>query len=397
MTQSKSALPHGNKQSLALPPGKKQYLAAAKELFEANGFEKTSLKSIARHCGGNEQAIKDFFGSKQALMEQSYAYCPDNPSPLHLAVLDVARSHFELLGFGGANMDMIAKLAGISRTRAFQLFGGKKKLWDLLPEVHRRQVANSLDTLQFSSLMQTAKRLFEKAGYTRTTLEMIAEEAGIPKSTLVYHFKSKQALFEECGAEKFDTKDVILNATVQAVAANSFSGTTLAHVAELAGVTSASINQFFGTKENLFLLAGVPLAEKISQALYMARILDGLNARERLLIFLQDIVRIGKKEPEILVYIATWRNNFRPLQQRLQGNKSSSEMDDLFLGIFDSLVELTREGVNEGSIRACDPHNLTLLHIDLAFSPAINHILKQIADESIWDETYKLFCRSLEP
>ncbi|MGD8778722.1 MAG: helix-turn-helix domain-containing protein [Ignavibacteria bacterium] len=47
------------------------------------------------------------------------------------------------------------------------------------------------------AIMEAAKRVFQKWGLNKTTMEDIAHEAGKGKSTLYYYYKSKDELFKE--------------------------------------------------------------------------------------------------------------------------------------------------------------------------------------------------------
>ena len=59
----------------------------------------------------------------------------------------------------------------------------------------------TLDTR--SSIVAVAAELFRSHGYAATTMQAVAERAGISKGNLTYHFPSKQALFEAVYAEAF--------------------------------------------------------------------------------------------------------------------------------------------------------------------------------------------------
>ncbi|HEX9695029.1 MAG TPA: TetR/AcrR family transcriptional regulator [Actinomycetota bacterium] len=51
------------------------------------------------------------------------------------------------------------------------------------------------------SLIAHAVRLFGSLGYDGTSLDVVAEAAGIRKQTLLYYFPTKDALFDACVAE----------------------------------------------------------------------------------------------------------------------------------------------------------------------------------------------------
>ncbi len=45
------------------------------------------------------------------------------------------------------------------------------------------------------TILKAAERVFAEAGYKGSSISMIAEEAGVPKSNIVYYFHSKEALY----------------------------------------------------------------------------------------------------------------------------------------------------------------------------------------------------------
>jgi AcrR family transcriptional regulator len=47
-------------------------------------------------------------------------------------------------------------------------------------------------------ILRLADRLFAEHGYARVSMRMVATAAGVTKPALYYHFRNKDALFEEC-------------------------------------------------------------------------------------------------------------------------------------------------------------------------------------------------------
>lgn len=45
-----------------------------------------------------------------------------------------------------------------------------------------------------ATILQTARRLFVRQGFTATSIRQLAEEVGIGKATIYHHFKGKQAI-----------------------------------------------------------------------------------------------------------------------------------------------------------------------------------------------------------
>jgi TetR/AcrR family transcriptional regulator, regulator of autoinduction and epiphytic fitness len=58
---------------------------------------------------------------------------------------------------------------------------------------YQKQVAG----LKHQSILNAASKIFLTVGYERTTLEMIAKEAGVSTATLYKHFPTKRAVFGE--------------------------------------------------------------------------------------------------------------------------------------------------------------------------------------------------------
>ncbi|WP_456431780.1 TetR/AcrR family transcriptional regulator [Nitratifractor sp.] len=52
-------------------------------------------------------------------------------------------------------------------------------------------------------ILDVAARLFSQRGYPKTALEEIAEECGITKPAIYYHFKDKQSLYEAVLCQRF--------------------------------------------------------------------------------------------------------------------------------------------------------------------------------------------------
>lgn len=60
-------------------------------------------------------------------------------------------------------------------------------------------------------IMKTAKQLFAEKGYDATGMEEIASNAGVPKSLIYYHFKSKEDLLNAVIKEFVDEYNEILH------------------------------------------------------------------------------------------------------------------------------------------------------------------------------------------
>lgn len=65
------------------------------------------------------------------------------------------------------------------------------------------------------TILQTARRLFIRQGYTATSMREIADEAGIGKATIYHHFQDKEAIFKtliEANIEKMHQSYALIEA-----------------------------------------------------------------------------------------------------------------------------------------------------------------------------------------
>jgi len=62
--------------------------------------------------------------------------------------------------------------------------------------VSKKTINPKKDELIKAAIIEAARRVFQKWGLKKSTMEDIAEEAGKGKSTLYYYFKSKEEIFD---------------------------------------------------------------------------------------------------------------------------------------------------------------------------------------------------------
>lgn len=84
----------------------------------------------------------------------------------------------------------VARRAGVSRATVYRYFPSRRALLDaarvsgLPPEEDRR-----------SGILEAALRLFTRRGFHATSMDEVAEEAGVSKGAIYGHFRSKAELF----------------------------------------------------------------------------------------------------------------------------------------------------------------------------------------------------------
>ena len=67
----------------------------------------------------------------------------------------------------------------------------------------------------YTNILQAARRLFIRKGYTATSMREIADEAGIGKATIYHHFQDKEAIFKtliEANVEKMHQSYALIQA-----------------------------------------------------------------------------------------------------------------------------------------------------------------------------------------
>lgn len=103
--------------------------------------------------------------------------------------------------FDEITIDEIVKAAALSRPAFYYHFvGGKEELREELVRSGTISASPSSDTRQ--AVLDAALRVFARAGITAATLDDIATEAGVSRSTLSWHFHSKGDLLQAIAKQK---------------------------------------------------------------------------------------------------------------------------------------------------------------------------------------------------
>jgi AcrR family transcriptional regulator len=108
------------------------------------------------------------------------------------------------------------------------------------------------------AILAAARRLFQEQGYEATTMDDVAQATGISKATLYRHVRGKEELRAALAPElpdsdlrARDARAAILDATMTLVARQGFARTSLDEIAEAAGVSRGAIYWHFKGKHDL--------------------------------------------------------------------------------------------------------------------------------------------------
>jgi AcrR family transcriptional regulator len=142
-------------------------------------------------------------------------------------------------------------------------------------------------------------------------------------------------------------KAVILDAAKQTFSLYGFKGTTMGHIAKLAGVGKGTLYLYFTSKEELLHEIIRSLTDEMKQAADQALLQQGLTSFERIHAALYNIL-VFRKEHELLIKL------FR--EEREFGNPVMKQALDLIEQEALSYIAAHIErAVASGSMKSCDP------------------------------------------
>ncbi|SMO79756.1 TetR/AcrR family transcriptional regulator [Melghirimyces algeriensis] len=108
----------------------------------------------------------------------------------------ISKAAFELarhLPYDKITYADIAKEAGVHWTTVQRYFGSKEEMRKILLE-EQTQLGDSLADTR-TKILEAARRVFAKYGYEGATLDQVANDAGLTKGAVYWHFSSKSDLY----------------------------------------------------------------------------------------------------------------------------------------------------------------------------------------------------------
>ena len=108
-----------------------------------------------------------------------------------------------------------------------------------------------------TNLYEIAARLVRKSGIDALTMDSLAEASGLSRATVYRQLGSREALLEELArrgvdvGDRTDVRERILTAAGEIFPRHGLAATTVENIAEAAGVGSATVYRHFGDKKGL--------------------------------------------------------------------------------------------------------------------------------------------------
>lgn len=124
----------------------------------------------------------------------SYQDREDSADTVDAQILDVAETLLASDPGAAFTMDQLAEAAGVSRATVYRRVGNKQALLQRLVRERGLDIDSGDSADIPSRILQAARIAFGKNGLARTTMEQIADEAGLGVATVYRHFGDRDGL-----------------------------------------------------------------------------------------------------------------------------------------------------------------------------------------------------------
>lgn len=125
------------------------------------------------------------------------------------------------------------------------------------PTVHSRARASD-------ELLQVALTQFATAGFTATSLQQIADEAGYSKSSVLYHYASKEALLEAAITPTIERLEVLVGEFAESRRSEAARGAFIERFVDLLLGERLAVHLFVSQG---YSLGGIPIVERGNAAI----------------------------------------------------------------------------------------------------------------------------------
>lgn len=180
----------------------------------------------------------------------------------------------------GFTMAQLTDKANVSRATIYRRVGNKESLLTHLAEVRGADIS-TLPNIR-TRILQGARQLFGRTGFSQATMEQIAEEAGVGVATVYRHFGDKESLLQAF-VDKISPKTAIATITVHPTADVA---------ADLTAIARTILPFFYENRDILRLSFSGSLAEQA----YLEELRSG---SDRTLYRLTDYFRVQKENGRI--------------------------------------------------------------------------------------------------
>lgn len=107
-------------------------------------------------------------------------------------ILDAAERLLQAATSSDFTMEQLETASGISRATIYRRLGSKERILQRLAEERGINTGNQADVR--TRILQAARTVFGRYGLIKTTMEQIAQEAGVGVATVYRHFGDKESL-----------------------------------------------------------------------------------------------------------------------------------------------------------------------------------------------------------
>jgi AcrR family transcriptional regulator len=148
-----------------------------------------------------------------------------------------------------------------------------------------------------NNILEAAKRVFQKWGLNKTTMEDIAHEVGKGKSTLYYYYRSKEEIFEEVVKNEFasiigEAKSAAKDAVSSKDKLKKYIATMLSEVKKTASIFPLVKGDVKGNKE--FLDRMKKMLNDEEEAVVLEILQQGLKSGELSFLKEDELIKAAK-------------------------------------------------------------------------------------------------------